>query len=136
MIQLNLTDPDHPKIRPHYRVNDQEYTWIVLDEASVDLKELNLKNPIRLMEWIKVRIVIKGTDVDLYLNDEHVFHYYLPDPCLFQKDRKIINQAGEQVSLGKELVVFSFPVGKVGFRCAPPSEHAHFRNVKVKPFII
>ena len=132
MIQLNMQNPKEPRLRPHFRLNDSKYPWIALEGNAVNLNDLNLKNPITLNEWFKVKIIVRGTEIDIYLNEQHVFHYFLPDPFKFEKGSSV--SEGEKV-LSKEIVVVSYPIGRVGFRCAPQTEHSHFRKVTVKPLL-
>lgn len=133
MFQLNLTDLDNPSLRPHLRLNDLQYPWVALDKDKVNLTKLNLVKKIKLMEWIKVKILVHSNHVDVYLNGEQVMHHFIPDPIRFEKNIEIRNKDNKTVRLDKELVVVSYPIGSVGFRCAPPTEHAHFRHVRVKP---
>lgn len=135
MIQVS-----EKKIRPHFRVKGY---WIVDDY------DLKLKNQVKDYEWFKVKIIVIGNTIDVYLGEkeEHALHYFIPDPgrAIVKKPVKflkaeITNQEGKnQVSADEfkeqeEGLIFSFPNGRVGFRCSG-DEHAHFRKVRVKPII-
>lgn len=135
MLQLNMVDQKNPRLRPHFRYNDPKVPWIVLETNSVDLNNLDLKSKISLNKWLKVKIIVRGTEIDAFIDGQHVFHYFLPDPCRFEKQTKILNEYGKEQVSDRLIIVESFPVGRVGFRCAPQDEHAHFRNVKVKPIL-
>lgn len=135
MIQLNLKNPNQPRLRPHLRVNDVEYPWIALEESSVSLNDLHLKKKIKLLDWIQVKIIVRGSEIDISLNGEHALHYFLPDPYRFEKQKKIFTNEGKEEVLKREIVIVSYPIGRVGFRCAPPNEHAHFKKVRVKPIL-
>lgn len=100
-------------IRPHMRVKLPKITsqeeggkvvfteqvgWIV-DNPPFNSQPHNQE----LKGWFKVKIVTRGSRVDIYINDENVYH---------------------------SDTVLTIPIGKVGFRNSH-DEHAHFRNVRV-----
>lgn len=58
----------------------------------------------KLQDWFKVKIIVRGSSVQININD---------DPVLHQKD------------------ILTIPVGRVGFRCWG-DEEARFRKVRVK----
>ena len=120
MIQLHMEDVSNPKLRLHLRYPD--YPWVVTEE-----KNISLDKPIKYLEWIKVRITVSGSNVDVYMNNQHCEHYFLYDPFVF---RQVGNKKASE-----KTVVMNYAVGRVGFRCAPPNEHAHFKNVRVKPLL-
>lgn len=127
MIQLSLQDRNKPMLRPHYRYSDPETPWVLFDEVDLEVE-------VKRLEWIRVKIVVRGSTVDVFLNDEHALHFFLPDPIRFEKVRKVLNETGKEVKEVKGLIALSYPTGRVGFRCSSSTqEHAHFRNVRVKP---
>lgn len=137
MIQLNLSNISEPKLRPHLRLNDQDYPWIALETYSVNLNSLGLKQPIKLLNWIKVKIIVRSNEIDVFLNNEHALHFFLPDPFRFEKQETIQTGSEKESSakLKRDVVVVSYPVGRVGFRCSGYHEHAHFKDVRVKPLL-
>lgn len=100
-------------IRPHMRVklpkitSQQEDGKIVFTEQVgwiVDNPPFNSQpHNQELKGWFKVKIVTRGSRVDIYIKDENVYH---------------------------SDTVLTIPIGKVGFRNSG-DEHAHFRNVRV-----
>lgn len=134
MLQLNLDDPDKPLLRPHIRLDISNFPWIIFEHLSINLNQKGLSKPVRLMDWIKVRIIVRSGEIDAYLNGEHAFHIFLPDPILYKK--RISSKDDTEKAVDEQSSV-SYPVGRVGFRCSGLSaEHSHFRNVRIKPLIL
>lgn len=129
MIQLHFEDDNNPKLRLHYRVNNKDYQWVVAQEDKLQMKKM-----IKKMEWFFVKITVNGSNIDVEINNEHVVHYFIADPIRFSSIQDVIDNKGETIRKQPETVVINYAAGKVGFRCAPV-EHAHFRNVKVKPIL-
>jgi hypothetical protein len=132
MIQLNLENSQKPRLRLHLRVppSNNDYQWIVIDEKDITIKY------IELMKWIKVKIIVNGSNIDTYLNDEHAAHYFIADPIRWQTSYSTqIKGKGNQPKVNTYLASINYSAGKVGFRCSGQHEHAHFRNVIVKPII-
>lgn len=134
MIQMNFNDSQSPKLRPHYRTTETRYPWIALEDRSVNLTEIlterDLDN-IKKLKWIRVKIIVHGSEIDVYLNSLNALHYYLPDPELIGVTEKIDDKGS---NLPQSLLILSYPIGRVGFRC-DGTEHSHFKNVKVKPLL-
>lgn len=125
MIQLNLKDLNKPTLRLYYRYSDPTTPWVLFDEVD-------LGTEIRLLEWVAVRIAVRGSTVDVFINGEHALHMFLPDPIRFEKVKKVLKEDGKTETVKEGMVALSYPGGRVGFRC-DAQEHAHFRNVRVKP---
>jgi len=125
MIQLSLKDGGKPMLRPHYRYFDQEAPWISLGEVGIETE-------IKRLEWIKVKIVVRGSTVDVFLDGKHELHLFLPDPVRLEKVRKVHDLYGDEVKQAEGFVALNYPTGRVGFRCEA-QEHAHFKDVRVKP---
>lgn len=129
MIQLSKVD-GRLSLNPHYRVKSG---WWVLSQ-DLSASEV-VKEKVRTSEWINVKIVLHGNTVDVFMDSERVLNHHIPDPI-----RLIVNKEfkweGMPTDKGKmamqEPISQSFPNGRVGFRCYG-EEHAHIRNVKVKP---
>lgn len=132
MIQLNLENLNKQMLRLHLKIPGSSYPWIVMPEVK-----LNLEKSLKLLEWIKVKIVVLGSNVDVYLNGEHAAHYLLQDPLPVSTDEQVQlvedNGLTSNVKIKRSYVAMDYSVGRVGFRCAPLAEHAHFRNVRVNP---
>lgn len=133
MIQLSATE-DGVTLNPHYKVPNG--WWILRQELKCSNQ---LLEKIKSSMWIKVKIIIFGNTIDIYLDNERVMNHHIPDPVRLVVDKKYKWESKEETEkekgkeLGvKELVSFSFPSGKVGFRCSG-GEHAHIREVRVKP---
>ncbi len=135
MIQINLEDPQNPKLRLHLKIPGSiDYQWVVI---KVD--ELEYADEIKLLTWIKVRILVLGSNIDVYLNGKHSAHYFIQDPIIIPSPLtgEIVeiqreNEKTEKVKLLRKFVPMNYSVGRVGFRCYP-GEHAHFMNVRVSP---
>ena len=137
MIQFNLKDTKQPKLRLHLKIppSDRNYQWVVLQEDIIS------QIPIDKLEWMEVKIVVLGNNIDAYINKKHTAHYIIPDPIIWMEDyRKLIGH--EQVKPSKEDIqktrnitfINASAAGRVGFRCYG-DEHAHFKNVRVKPLL-
>jgi hypothetical protein len=129
MIQLNMENSEDPKFRLHLRIPHRKNRpdWIIM---QVD--PINLDKPLKLFEWIKVRIVVLGSNIDIYLNSHHTAHYFIADPIRWQEKYKGINEGDIDYEPEDYIMSINYSTGKVGFRC-DRDEHAHIRNVKVKP---
>lgn len=133
MIQLNMEDIDKPKLRFHLRIpGPVNYSWIVIKKV-----EVKLSTKLKLLEWINVKTVVCGSNIDIYLNGEHAAHYFVPDPIRIPKqftgEKVTLTDAGntKEVEIQREYIPMDFWVGTVGFRCSS-EEHAHFKDIKVK----
>ena len=69
----------------------------------------------------------------------HVYQLYVDDPLRVEARENLTFQDANNQPTGTitniRMNTFSYPGGRVGFRCASPSEHAHFRKLKVKPVL-
>lgn len=138
MLQLHLEEINRPLLRLHIKIpGGTDYAWAVIQENPVKLSK-----KLSILEWIKVKIIVYGSNVDVYLNDEHAGHYFIADPIrvpseetvvLKEKDEKSKVTTERTVSIIRRFISMNYAIGRVGFRCAPPNEHAHFRKVRVKP---
>jgi hypothetical protein len=95
--------------------------------------------PLNFLEWFDAKIVVFGSNIDVYINKQHVAHYFIPDPIRWENvfvEKDEDEEARTKQKLGKRKYVASinYSSGKVGFRCSG-NEHAHFRSVKVKPLM-
>lgn len=130
MIQLWMEKPETAKLRLHYRIPpkpNSQIGWIVVEET-----QLNIEKPPKLLEWVDVRLVVLGSNIDVYLNNQHCAHYFIPDPIRWES--KFITLEGVKGLSEKTYVdSINYPVGRVGFRCSGNGEHAHFRDVRIKP---
>lgn len=133
MIQLNMAEIDKPKLRFHLRIpGPVEYSWIVIQK-----EEIKLSTQLKLLEWINIKTVVCGCNIDIYLNGEHVAHYFIADPIRIPKQftgekvTLIEGDVNREVKIQKEYVPMDYWVGTVGFRCSQ-DEHSHFKNVRVK----
>lgn len=131
MIQLNMEQPDRTLLRLHLKVPGSGYPWVVIQEDKI--------KSIKFYKWIKVRTVVLGNNIDVYFDDDHIMHYFIADPIAIptselvrirDEDRKTF----KKIYIERDYVTMNYSIGKVGFRCAP-SEHAHFRNVRVEPIL-
>lgn len=141
MVQLYLEGNSayEYKLRPHYhKLQGGTEIWLPDDKNSVDLSKIELEREIKLLQWIKVKIVVEGNQVDIYLDEKHALHYLIStvgvsvNRTFIFKDNKSGNEfeatTNEIVPLG------SNAAGRVGFRESKSGgEHAHFRKVSVKP---
>ncbi len=133
MVQLHIGDTI--TLRPHHHVREGiAIIWHPDDERSIDLSTIPLKNPIRLLQWIKVKIVVEGNQVDVYLDDVHALHYLISRVgTTIQRNFTFLENGVEhQGTINEPVILGDYNLGRIGFRSAP-NEHAHFRNVKVKP---
>lgn len=139
MLQLHFENVDNPKLRLHLKIpSGLDYQWLVIQEDS-----LRLSKKISPLEWIKVKIIVFGSNVDVYLNNEHAGHYFIADPLRIPSKETVsivdVDQNGKKiernVSIVRPFISMDYSIGRVGFRCAPPYEHAHFRKVSVKPLL-
>lgn len=132
MIQLWMEKLDSPKIRLHYRVppsSERQIQWIVAEEIAISSDK-----KIKILEWVDVRIAVLGSTIDIYLNNQHCAHYFIPDPIRWEN--KFITIAEEGRPSEKTYIdSINYPVGRIGFRCSGGAEHAHFREVRVKPLL-
>lgn len=138
MLQLHLEEIDRPLLRLHIKIpSGTDYPWVVIQEDPV-----NLSKNLSILEWIKVKIIVSGSNVDVFLNDEHAGHYFIADPLripseetviIKEKDKKSAVAMERTISIVRRFISMNYAIGRVGFRCAPPNEHAHFRKVRVKP---
>lgn len=133
MVQLNMEEIDNPKLRFHLRIpGPVQYSWIMLKK-----KEIKLNSQLKLLEWINVKTVVYGCNIDIYLNGEHVAHYFIDDPIRIPKQftgekvTLIEEEESKEVKIQREYVPMDFWTGTIGFRCSP-GEHAHFKDIKVK----
>lgn len=101
----------HQVITPHQRLSrplfkpKPDSTSVEITGHQVGWKILDaVPHNKKLHDWFKVKIIVRGSSVQININDEPVFH---------QKN------------------LLTIPVGRVGFRCWG-DEEAHFRKVRVK----
>ncbi len=130
MIQLWMEKLKESKLRLHYRIPHsprRRFEWIVAKETPLSLKER-----LQFLKWIKVRIVVLGNNIDVYLNGEHCAHYFIPDPIRWEEKFIVAKEDGRLKEDTYITSITNYAAGKVGFRCSS-DEHAHFRNVRVKP---
>ena len=138
MIQLWFDDKNPPKLRPHYRdvIDKYQFIWAPLDQDSLSIDKTSLGDTIKLMEWIKVRIIVRGEDMNVYINGFHVFKYnlYQTIPSKLTKKFEAENAQGKKIenTISQPIILGDYRSGSVGFRSAP-DEEALFRNVEVKP---
>lgn len=135
MVQLYVENTS--KLRPHYHVKEgTTIIWHPDDANAVDLSAIPLKNEIRLLQWIKVRITVEGNQVDIYLDGVHALHYLMSRiGTIIEREFTFVDKENgtEYKGIIKEPVILGdYDLGRVGFRTAP-DEHAHFRNIRVKP---
>ncbi|MDP3997272.1 MAG: DUF1080 domain-containing protein [bacterium] len=134
MIQLSNTH-DKITINPHYHVRSG---WFSISQ-TLNASE-KLLNSIKAQDWLKVRIIVLGNNIDVFINKERVLNYHIPDPARFVSERqqakwKPDNDGQSTEDEAKnELVSISYPSGRVGFRCHS-SEQALIRSVKVRPLM-
>lgn len=131
MVQLSLPNEnkDYSSINPHFLVQGK---WLVIERRLQVSKSLTEK--ILSHQWLKVKIAVFGNTVDIFLNGERVLNYHIPDPLRIPKEELLAEDTSPEVRAraGKIYEAYSFPAGRVGFRCFG-QEHALFRNVKVEP---
>lgn len=133
MIQLNF-EKDVPRLRLHLRIPPlqlpdiiRSYDWMVMKEDDIVMAK-----PIKLNEWFDTRIVVLGSTVDVYLNKQHVVHYYIPDPIRWSN---VVKKKGEEkIDEGTYVASINYSSGKVGFRCYG-DEHSHVRDLRVTPLL-
>lgn len=128
MMQLSNTK-EYVSLNPHYRIRGK---WLVQEKRLNASPRLVAR--IKSQQWLKVRIVVFGNTIDIILDGERVLNYHIPDPLRIPKDELVAPDGKENsASSAEELFeAFSFPAGRVGFRCFG-SEHALIRNVRVRP---
>jgi len=86
-------------------------------------------------DWIKVKITVNSNQIDVYIEGVQVMHYLLGTvglPVNTQYVQKLDDGTEKQITFTQNMLLGNYNVGGVGFRCAG-QEHAHFRNVRVKP---
>ncbi len=130
MVQLNLEEPESPRLRFHLRLpqsSRRKSEWIV-----TQVNKLEPEKPISPHDWINVRIVVLGSNIDVYLNNEHSVHYFVADPIRWEEKFDWGITGAPEPEIGSYVATINYGAGKVGFRCSS-GEHAHFRNVRVKP---
>lgn len=145
MLQVVLLDKDGSDtnialhkgvyIRPHYRYRGK---WIVLPHYKISMSK-SASELIRPYSWFRVEVKVRGNTIDLYLENEHVYHMVLDDPLVVEsfENFKVLDddQANQAKLKTKRLDLFSYPSGKVGFRCSGTGEHMHIRRVRVRPIL-
>lgn len=145
MLQIVILDEDGSDahvsltkgvyIRPHYRYQGK---WIVWPHYKLTIPDEILKN-IRAYTWFGVEVKVRGNAIDLFLENRHVYHLVLDDPLVIEssEDIKVIdeNKESKENLKTRRLELFSYPSGKVGFRCSGTGEHMHVRKVRVKPIL-
>lgn len=106
----------HDVITPHQRVSELVYkskpgsktpdkTLLEITGSNVGWRLLPaVPHNKKLDDWFKVKIIARGSSVDILIDNQRVFHHEN---------------------------ILAIPVGKVGFRCSK-DEEAHFRKVRVK----
>lgn len=130
MIQLSLPNEnkEYTSINPHFLVQGRMLVIERRLQVSQSLTEQVLSH-----QWLRVKIAIFGNTVDVFLNGERVLNYHIPDPLRIPKEQLIAGTSPEvKARAGDTYEAFSFPSGRVGFRCWG-EEHALIRNVKVEP---
>jgi len=133
MVQLYLGET--PKLRPHYHVREgTTLIWHPDDAHTVDLSNVNLKNEIGLLQWVKVKIKVESNQVDVYLDGVHALHYIMSrlGTNIQRAFSFTENNVVHNGIINETVIIDNYDMGRVGFRSAP-DEHAHFRNVRVKP---
>jgi len=115
MLQCSPTE-----IIPHFRVQGQ---WFKMQPVA-------LTTPLPMNEWLKIRIMVKGTRVvataKLNAKEKVLIDQLLLEPQVVPVQVAIPNTVPSQFNF-----IFSFPLGSVGFRESGNAEHADFRNVHV-----
>lgn len=135
MIQLNCEN-QIKRLRFHLRIPEsrtRSFQWMVMQEDDVFGEDISL------MKWIKVRVVVLGSNIDIYLNGRHSAHYFVADPIRWKEGYELVKKesGGATTTAPKEdsfVASINYSAGKVGFRCSG-DEHAHIRDVKVKPLL-
>ena len=137
MVQLYLNGDSAYvyKLRPHYhKLEGGTEIWLPEDNNSVDLSKIALEKEIKLLQWVKVKITVEGNQVDIY-DGKHALHYLITTVGVsISKKFTLKDNLGKEFEATTSEVVLlgSNAAGRVGFRCGD-GEHAHFRNIKVKP---
>lgn len=131
MVQLNMEKTEKNQLRLHLKVPGSHYPWRVIQEDDIQ--------KISFMKWIKIKTVVLGNNVDIYFNDEHIAHYLILDPIAVTTEelvdlQELNKKPVKKVLIKRDFVTMNYSIGKVGFRC-DPLEHAHFRNIRVKPIL-
>jgi hypothetical protein len=138
MVQIYLDgNPAYEyKLRPHYhKLEGGTEIWLPHDNASVDLSTIALKRDIKLLQWVKVKIIVEGNQVDIYLDGIHTLHYLISTVgTSIDKKFMLKDESGKEFeAITSDFILLgNNAAGRVGFRCGD-GEHAHFRNVYVKP---
>jgi len=138
MVQLYLEGNTayNNKLRPHYhKLEGGAEIWLPDDNNSIDLSKIELEKEIKLLQWVKVKITVEGNQVDIYLDGIHSLHYLISTVRIPIEKRLTFkdNEGKEFEAIMNEIIPLgNYAAGRVGFRCGD-GEHAHFRNVKVKP---
>lgn len=134
MMQLEIKN-DKPRLRPHYHKEGAGTAiWSVDEDKSINVSEISVEG-IKLMKWVRVRIVVDGNQVDVYLNGTHSLHYIInPIGVNVEKNFVFKDNAGREFEAKtNEFLPFGgYTAGRVGFRCGH-TEHSHFKNVRVRP---
>lgn len=131
MIQLNF-EKEKPRLRLHLKTPGGKYSWYILREDEVD--------GVEPYSWIKTKIKVAGSNIDVYMDDRHMIHYFIDNPLVLPggEQQAILRKAdgtGEgTVVIERSAQVETYSIGGVGFRCSG-KEHAHFRNVRVSPIV-
>lgn len=106
----------HDVITPHQRVSQLVYKpkpdSKTSDKTLLEVTGFNVgwrllpavPHNKKLDDWFKVKIIARGSSVDIFIDNQRVFHHEN---------------------------ILAIPVGRVGFRCSI-DEEAHFRRVRVK----
>lgn len=132
MIQLNM-EKEIPRLRLHLRIPPLQIPGVASPNAWMVMQEdnLNLDTPIKLLQWFETKIIVFGSTIDIYINNQHASHYFIPDPIRW---RNVIVREDKKEKIDEETYIASinYSSGKVGFRCFG-NEHAHFRNLRVIP---
>ncbi|MBX4211484.1 MAG: hypothetical protein KW806_01660 [Candidatus Yanofskybacteria bacterium] len=132
MIQLNFED-DKPSLRLHLRVPGLgSSSWLILKESDLIINPLP-----KLMEWMQIKIRVLGGDVDVYINNVHVTHYYIQEPIKAKMIEEVDLRLKDEESykpaqLSRKEVNLTYVAGRVGFRCYG-SELALIKNVRIEP---
>lgn len=138
MVQLYLEgNADYNyKLRPHYhKLELGTEIWLPDDNNSVNLSTIALEKEIKLLQWVKVKIIVESNQVDIYLDGKHALHYLISSVGVsISKKFTLKNTSGKEFeATTNEIVPLGInAAGRVGFRSGD-GEHAHFRNIKVKP---
>ncbi|HEX7017803.1 MAG TPA: hypothetical protein VF209_02755 [Patescibacteria group bacterium] len=142
MLQLLILDEDGADqkislkqgvyIRPHFRYQGG---WIIWPHEKVSLDGGKFGKVMKY-EWLDVEVQVRGNIIDVYLEGLHIYHLNLEDPLRVESREAVEYLDSSGKSTGKietkKINVFSYPGGRVGFRCSG-NEEANFKNVRIKP---